>query len=163
MMIISNSTPLINFSAIGRLDILNRIFGKIHIPPAVENELLVKGKDYPDTETLRQASFIEVLDRPENMILCDVFRADMDDGEAEALALGLERKADLLLLDEITARAVAEALHIPFTGSIGCLAEAKRLGIISAVRPFLDAMRIEARFWISKNLCQRVLKDNKEL
>ncbi len=46
-MIISNSTPLINFSAIRRPDILHRLFGKIHIPPAVENELFVKGKHYP--------------------------------------------------------------------------------------------------------------------
>ena len=31
-MIISNSTPLINFAAIRRLDILEQLFGKIHIP-----------------------------------------------------------------------------------------------------------------------------------
>jgi predicted nucleic acid-binding protein len=73
-MIISNSTPLINFSAIRRMEILRRLFGKIHIPPAVENELFVKGKKYSGTEILRQADFIEVLEKPENTVLCDVFK-----------------------------------------------------------------------------------------
>ncbi|GEM_PF-2648923 len=49
-MIISNSTPLINFSAIRRLDILHRLFG-IHITPVVENELFIKGKHYPNRAT----------------------------------------------------------------------------------------------------------------
>lgn len=144
-------------------DILHRLFGKIHIPPAVENEVFVKGKHYPNRETLRQAAFIEVLDKPENMILCDVFKTELDDGEAEVITLGLEKNADLLILDEIAARTIAKSRHLPFTGSVGCLTEAKRLGIISSIRPLLDAMRTEARFWINENLYQRVLKDNNEL
>ena len=42
-MIVSNSTPLINFAAIGRLDILEAPFTKLTIPPAVEHELLERG------------------------------------------------------------------------------------------------------------------------
>ena len=45
-MIVSNSTPLINFAAIGRLDILEALFTKLTIPPAVEHELLERGA-YP--------------------------------------------------------------------------------------------------------------------
>ena len=52
-MIISNSTPLINFSAIRRLDILEQLFGKIHIPKAVEQELLEKGREYPSAAELK--------------------------------------------------------------------------------------------------------------
>ena len=42
-MIISNSTPLINFAAIRRLDILEALFTNVSIPPAVEHELLERG------------------------------------------------------------------------------------------------------------------------
>ncbi len=42
-MIVSNSTPLINFAAIGRLDILEALFQKVFIPRAVEYELLERG------------------------------------------------------------------------------------------------------------------------
>lgn len=38
-LIISNTTPLINFAEIGRLDILQRLFGSLVIPPAVRAEL----------------------------------------------------------------------------------------------------------------------------
>jgi len=51
---------------------------------------------------------------------------------------------------------------IKFTGSIGCIVEAKKLGIISSVKPILDEMRIKARFWINPKLYQRVLDDNHE-
>jgi len=38
-MIVANSTPLINFAAIGRMDILETLFSTVTIPPAVEYEL----------------------------------------------------------------------------------------------------------------------------
>ena len=41
-MIISNTTPLINFSSVERLDILLKLFGNLYIPPAVKNELIEK-------------------------------------------------------------------------------------------------------------------------
>jgi predicted nucleic acid-binding protein len=34
-LIISNTTPLINFAEIGRMDVLEALFGSITIPPAV--------------------------------------------------------------------------------------------------------------------------------
>ena len=70
----------------------------------------------------------------------------LDPGEAEATILALEEKAELLLLDEIAGRTIAESYQLSFTGSIGCLIEAKKKRIIPAVNPLLNAMRKEARF-----------------
>ena len=36
---ISNTTPLINFAEIGRMDLLRELFGTLIIPPAVQREL----------------------------------------------------------------------------------------------------------------------------
>jgi hypothetical protein len=41
-LVISNTTPLINLAEIERLDLLERLFGKIVIPPAVRDELIEK-------------------------------------------------------------------------------------------------------------------------
>ncbi len=41
-LIISNTTPLINFAEIGRLDVLEGLFGSLVIPPAVRAELTEK-------------------------------------------------------------------------------------------------------------------------
>ena len=52
--------------------------------------------------------------------------ADLDPGEAEAIALVLELSADLILLDERDGRSVAERAGLRVTGVIGVLLRAKR-------------------------------------
>jgi len=160
-MIVSNSTPLINFSAIGRLDILEALFTTLTIPPAVEHEILERGAQYPTVTIVRQAAFIVKQDI-HNEMLRAALSLDLDPGEAEAITLALEHKADLLLLDEIAGRTIAESHQLAFTGSIGCLVEAKRVGIIPAIKPLLDAMRLEARFWVNPRLYARVLAEERE-
>jgi uncharacterized protein len=41
--VICNATPLINFAAINRLDILKEVFGQVIIPQAVYDETTVSG------------------------------------------------------------------------------------------------------------------------
>ncbi len=158
-MIISNTTPLINFSAICRLDILEKLFGKICIPSAVEKELFVKGENYPNISELRKANFIETLEAG-NILFCNALKRDLDDGEAEAIALALEKNGQLLLMDEISGREIAESYSLRFTGTIGCIVEAKKIGIIASVKPLLDEIRIKARFWINPKLYERILEEN---
>ncbi len=160
-MIIADSTPLINFAAIHRLDVLEQLFGMLVIPKAVETELLEKGERYPSAKELKRADFIDVI-RINDLALCNSLKIDLDQGEAEVITLALEQNAELLLLDEIAGRTVAKFHNIPFTGSIGCLVEAKRTGIIPKIKPLLDAMVSEARFWVSEALYRRVLSDNGE-
>jgi predicted nucleic acid-binding protein len=160
-MIVSNSTPLINFAAIRRLDILEHLFPTLTIPEAVEHELLERGKQYPSAAEIQQATFL-VTQRIRNVMLRDALTLDLDEGEAEAITLALEHKAELLLLDEVTGRLIAESYNLPFTGSIGCLIEAKRVGIIPAIKPLLDAMQTDARFWINPRLYKKILGEQDE-
>lgn len=160
-MIVSNSTPLINFAAINRLDILERLFGTVVIPPAVTYEVLEGGHRYPSMAAVREATCIARHDIG-NMMLRDALLLDLDPGEAEAITLALEQKAELLLLDEIAGRTIAESYGLAFTGSIGCLIRAKQVGIIPAVKPLLDAMRDEARFWLHPRLYAGILLEQGE-
>jgi uncharacterized protein len=160
-MIVSNSTPLINFAAIGHLDILQSLFTTITIPPAVAHELFERGRRYATMSEIEKAAFI-VRQEIENIMLRDALTLDLDAGEAEAITLALEQKADLLLLDEMAGRLIAESYRLTFTGSIGCLIEAKQCGIIPAVKPLLDAMQQKARFWIHPHLYARILTEQEE-
>ena len=161
--VISNSTPLINFAAIRRLDILEDLFEKIIVPTAVERELLRKGKHYPSATELktRWSTLIEVMN-VSNITLCRMFRLSVDDGEAEAIALALEHPTKLLILDESRGRTIAKSYNLQVTGSIGCLIRAKRTGIIPAIKPLLDAMQTDARFWVNERLYQRILAEHNE-
>ena len=53
-----------------------------------------------------------------NRSVVDVLKRELDAGEAEALALGLEERAALVLLDEREARRVAQVLKLPVTGAL---------------------------------------------
>jgi predicted nucleic acid-binding protein len=52
---------------------------------------------------------------------------------------------------------LATSNHLLFTGTLGCLVQAKRQGLIPAIRPLLQELRTQARFWISDTLVGSVL------
>ena len=54
----------------------------------------------------------------------------MDVGESAAIALAIERKANLLLLDETDARNLAEFYNLAKTGVLGILMRAKKRSLI---------------------------------
>ncbi|MEA1947618.1 MAG: hypothetical protein U9N83_10010 [Thermodesulfobacteriota bacterium] len=61
----------------------------------------------------------------------------MDLGESAAIALAIERKANLLLLDETDARNIAEFYGLPKTGVIGLLMKAKKKNLVKEIKPIL--------------------------
>lgn len=58
--IVVNSTPLVAFWAIGRLDILRSLYSEVVIPPAVREEFLSTEKE-TRRKTLRDESWIRVV------------------------------------------------------------------------------------------------------
>jgi predicted nucleic acid-binding protein len=151
--IVVNSTPLVAFSAIGRLDILRSLFGEIMIPPAVRDEFLATEKEIR-RKILRFESWIKVvaLKNPNRM---GAF-AGLDEGEAQVLVLAEELNASLVLIDERKARRYAERLKLPLSGTLGTLLLAKEDKIVPAISPLLKAIQ-EAGLYLHDELVQQVL------
>jgi predicted nucleic acid-binding protein len=82
----------------------------------------------------------------------------LDEGEAEAIALGLECQADFLLIDQTEGRAAAQQLGIRVIGVLGIFLEAKTRQLIPNVRPLLDQLRLTTTFRIAPTLYERVLR-----
>ena len=82
-------------------------------------------------------------------------------GEATAIGLALQLRADLLLIDDRQARTIAERLNLPCAGTLHLLQRAKQKGVIPLVRPILDAL-ILAEFRISKATRQAFLLSQNE-
>ncbi len=83
---------------------------------------------------------------------------DLDRGEAEAIALAVETRADALLLDERRARRVAGSLGVPVTGVLAVLVLAKTQGLVPAVGPIIDRMSAAVAFRISPSLYDATLR-----
>src|SRR5919197_4622831 len=64
----------------------------------------------------------------------------LDRGEAAAIALAVEVPHAVVLLDDRKARITAQGLHLPVMGTIGLLLRAKRLGLLTEVRPVMDEL-----------------------
>lgn len=85
-------------------------------------------------------------------------RQDLDYGEAEAIALALELKAELVLMDEQKGRRSAQRLGLNTVGVVGILLEGKARGFIDTLKPHLIALRQTAGFFLSDRLYQVALQ-----
>ena len=138
-MIICNATPLIAFARIGQLALLQKVVGTLVIPNAVAREISVYSDIQHGLIDLAQEPWISV-QTVQSEAQVHLLLPTLDHGEAEVIALALERAAGLVLIDELTGRKVAESLQLTVSGSVGILIQAKQMGEISAVKPFLDEM-----------------------
>ncbi len=161
MSIVSNASPLINLARIGKLSVLQELYGELIIPGAVWQEIVVEGAGQPGADEVKAADWIKQR-AVTNRQLTQALKQELDAGEAEAIALALEIGADLLLMDEHLGREVARHLGLRYTGLIGVLIEAKRKGFITSVKPCLDQLRDIAGFRLSEVLYVRVLQDQEE-
>lgn len=59
MIVVSNTSPLSNLAAIGRLEILQQLYGRILIPPAVYQEIIDSGETDPATLAIQTLDWIE--------------------------------------------------------------------------------------------------------
>ena len=150
MLIVSDTSPILNLVAIERLELLKDLYGLIVIPPAVSAELHAN-------DIFLATKWIHVV-WPVNRAAVQALRADLDAGESEAIVLAQELKASLLLIDERLGRQLATQLGLDVTGLLGILAEAKRRGIIPACAPLLDDMIGRAGFWVGERLRSDYLK-----
>lgn len=73
------------------------------------------------------------------------------------MALAKVLHADVLLLDDQRARKAAELNGLRVAGSLGVLLRAKRLGLITAIRPRVDACLI-AGIYYSDQLVSEALR-----
>src|ERR1041385_4773623 len=128
MLVVSNTSPLSNLAIIGRLDLVREQFGKIVVPPAVEAEL--KRNPIPAARTRLDGAFASEWLRVQRLTLPvpGAVQRDLHRGEAEAIALALELKAERVLLDEADARLRAKEFGLAHTGALGVLQKARQGG-----------------------------------
>jgi predicted nucleic acid-binding protein len=157
MIVASDTSPLTSLAAIGHFELLQTLYSEIHIAEGVWQELNHGGRRHPGSHEVEKAPWV-YRHEVRNQALVAVLRRDLDRGEAETLALAVELKADLVLLDEKEGRHAASRLGLRSLGALGILLQAKRLGTVTEVRSLLDALREQAGFFLSDSLYWQVLE-----
>lgn len=89
--------------------------------------------------------------------LARAYAAQVDEGEADALALAACASRACLLMDDARGRAIAKASGFNCVGTLGLLVEARRRGLLLHLKPELDSLR-EAGWHISDGLVAEALK-----
>jgi predicted nucleic acid-binding protein len=98
------------------LNLLSEFYSRVLIPPAVVLELergKVLGIDLPDINSLPWLT----IQAPKRIDRVPAV-TDLGAGEKEVLALGIELTNSIAILDDRLGRYYAEALKLPFTGTL---------------------------------------------
>ncbi|WP_293067681.1 hypothetical protein [Okeania sp. SIO2B3] len=99
MIVVSDTSPISNLATVGQLDLLKQIYGEVVIPETVYQEIINAGATEPATLAIQSLKSIKK-GSVNNLTMVMSLQTKLDPGEAEAIVLALELKADLLIVDE---------------------------------------------------------------
>ena len=137
MIIVSDTTPLSELSKIGKLDLLQAVFGRVIIPQQVYEELTTG--NHPAVLVVKSALWLEVRSINNNQLIEQLqLETNLDLGECSAIILAEELKADQLLIDEKAGRKVAISRGLAIIGLVGVIILAKEQGLIDNVKDIFD-------------------------
>ena len=159
MVAVSDTSVVSNLALIGRLHLLRSQFQTVWIPEAVSAEL----NQIPSAEgelLIAQAFKDGWLRRRTvaNVRMAAALANDIDQGEAEAIALATEIAADVLLIDEKEGRASARQAGLSVRGVLGILIRAKALGEVASVKAEIHSLRSVAGFFVSPSLEAEIIR-----
>ncbi|EDX82413.1 hypothetical protein S7335_860 [Synechococcus sp. PCC 7335] len=162
VIVVSDTSALSNLALVKHLWLLEVIYQTVIIPEAVASELAAASN--PTVSETLQLDWIKVQALTQSQLANQLQQErGLDAGEAHAITLALELRADDLLIDERLGRQEAARLGLSIIGILGVLLVAKQRTLIPQVQSVTDSLIEEAGFRISPQLYQRVLTLAQEL
>jgi predicted nucleic acid-binding protein len=124
-LVIADTGPVNYLILIGHIDLLPRLFQRVILPTAVEEEL----HDINAPAAVRSwigspPAWLEIMETP------DPGPAMLDDGEAAVIALAIALHADVVLIDERRGAKAARNQGLRVTGTLGLLELAAQTGLV---------------------------------
>lgn len=159
MKVVSNSSPLIFLAKIDKLDLLKK--HEISIPKQVYEEVIKGGElgreDAHKIEQLVEKNIVKV---EETETIKELEKQNIGKGEKAAISLAINKKINLVLLDERKARRIAKFYKLKARGTLGILSEAYKNKKINS-KEFKELIQklIEEGYRISEDLLFQLLKE----
>ena len=96
MIVVSDTSVIVNLAAIGQLDLMRALFSAVILPEAVRDEVLAGGEGSPGFAEVQNLPWIQTR-AVANRKMVAKLQEELDAGEAEAIVLAQELHADLLI------------------------------------------------------------------
>ena len=138
-----NASPLIHLARVSLLELLRGPDRNIAVtvPAVVLDEVLRGAAHDPTMVSVEDAARDWLTIAPTPTPHPDINVGRIDAGEIAVLSIARLTPGSTVVLDDRAARAEADRLEIPKTGTLRLLLEAKEHGIIPSVRIPLDVLR----------------------
>lgn len=160
MIVIADTSPINYLIWIGEIEILPKLYGKILVPLSVCDEL--RRELAPETVRswiARPPAWLEMR-VPGQKPDADLLRADLDEGERDAILLAQELGADELIIDDMDGRREAQRRHLPVTGTVGVLRAAAKVGLLN-LRNAFDKLG-QTNFHIAQDILDRIIEGSED-
>ena len=131
--LVINTGPLTAFDRMGCLDQIGRLPFVFVCPQEVRREL-DEGEAAGHPRIVAPWLAVRRLSSPPPAFGL----VELDLGETAVIQLAMEVNTGLVAIDEWKGRRMALAMGLKVVGSLGLLGKAKRLGLISQLRPFVE-------------------------
>jgi predicted nucleic acid-binding protein len=150
--IVCDTGPLLHLSEAGAVDLLS-LTGKVLIPPLVVTEFETNAQGWNPPQWVQVVALEKSGQRKVERW---VGAEHIHSGEAEAIALALQERANWLLTDDASARQFAESLGLEVHGSIAILLWSMATGIVQEKELAIQLMNRLAKssLWISDRVLQ---------
>ena len=158
--VISDTGLLIHLSEIDLIKALDA-FKEIYIPEDVNNELK---RNRIDKNVFNNVKIANLGPKFKDVAEIMVNKFSLDLGEAQAIALSLQEKADYFLTDDLDARTVANAHNIEAHGTVGIILRAFREKIINKKLALekINELYTSSSLFITRDLIDQIIKSINE-
>ena len=141
MIVVADTSPINYLILIGEIQILQRLYKRILIPPAVLEELRHRAAPKPVQDWIRDPPGWIGVQRPKSVLVYP----QLDLGESEAIALATEVRATVLLIDDFAGRQEAARLGTRVAGTLSVLDEADQVGLVDFERALVRLLKTSFR------------------
>lgn len=131
-----DASPLIVLAKVNQLDLLTKLPDRLLVPTRVAEELAAGPENDPARRWLLDAGDAYV--HSTASVTPEVAAWDIGRGESAVVSWAYGNPAWIAVIDDLAARQCAQALNIPFTGTVGVVLAAKDKGLIPEISPLLD-------------------------
>lgn len=160
--VISNASPIIGLSMIGKLNLLWELFD-VYIARTVYDEITGSNQEGFGHKELKDAiekGNIKIYEVKDKDIVNKLY-GHLHKGEIETIIAAKELDITYVIIDEKSARSFAKSLLLKPLGVLGVLQRAKELDKINSIIPHLDIL-IKNGFRISDKLYKKLVEESGE-